>query len=52
VLDVHDEIVCEVDEVIADEAAEHLHNIMTSLPEWADGFPAGADGGSGKRYRK
>ena len=52
VLDVHDEIVCEVPEETESQSAHVLHEIMTSLPEWAEGFPAGADGGSGKRYRK
>lgn len=52
VLDVHDEIVCEVDDGELVIARHVLHDIMTSLPDWAEGFPAGADGGDGKRYRK
>lgn len=52
VLHVHDELVCEVDDSCADEAEEYLHEVMTDLPEWAEGFPLGADGHSGRRYRK
>jgi DNA polymerase len=52
VLHVHDEIVCEVPEQGAEEAGELLHAIMCDLPEWATGFPIGADGHEGERYRK
>jgi DNA polymerase len=52
VLHVHDEIVAEVPESDADDGAEALHAIMTTVPEWATGFPLGADGHVGKRYRK
>ena len=52
VLHVHDEIVCDVPEQHSDAAATWLHDAMTTLPAWAAGFPAGADGWTGKRYRK
>jgi DNA polymerase len=52
VLHVHDEIVCEVPEQVAEEAADELHRIMTTVPEWAEGFPAAGAGHTGKRYRK
>lgn len=52
VLTAHDEIACEVDERHGAEAYEALHQIMTTLPEWSDGFPEGAAGFYGKRYRK
>ena len=35
----HDEIVCEVDEVRADEAKAILRREMLTLPEWAAGLP-------------
>lgn len=52
VLHVHDEIVCEVPESDAGDGAEALHHIMTTVPEWAEGFPLGAAGHVGRRYRK
>jgi DNA polymerase len=52
VLHVHDEIVCEVPASDADDGAEALHLIMTSVPDWAEGFPLGAAGHVGSRYRK
>lgn len=52
VLHVHDEIAAEVPASAEKEGAEYLHEIMTDLPEWASGFPIGAAGGAGKRYRK
>ena len=52
VLHVHDELVCEVPAAGAREASELLHAIMLHLPEWAEGFPIGADGHAGVRYRK
>lgn len=52
VLHVHDEIVAEVPKSAEREAREYLHDIMTTVPEWARGFPLGADGHSGTRYRK
>jgi DNA polymerase len=52
VLHVHDEIVSEVPASAADEGLEYLTAIMLDLPEWAEGFPIGAAGHVGRRYRK
>lgn len=52
VLDVHDEIACDVPESAEEEADAELDQIMTTLPEWAEGFPVGAKGHHGRRYRK
>jgi DNA polymerase len=52
VLHVHDEIVADVPASAAKDAGVHLLELMTTLPEWAEGFPAGAAGHVGKRYRK
>lgn len=52
VLHVHDEIVCEVDVTTLRDAEEALHEIMTTPPEWAEGFPLGAQTFSAPRYRK
>lgn len=52
VLHVHDELVCEVPSSDEAEAAEVLHDIMTTVPDWAPGFPLGAAGHTGKKYRK
>lgn len=46
VLHVHDEIVC------ARGTYEDIRRIMLQLPEWAEGFPIGAAGHEGARYRK
>ena len=52
VLHVHDEIVGEVPISAEAEAREYLHDVMTHVPDWAEGFPLGAAGHSGTRYRK
>lgn len=52
VLDVHDEIVGQVPRGAGREGYEYMHEIMTTLPAWAAGFPVGAAGHWGKRYRK
>lgn len=52
VLTVHDEIVLDVPESDEADAAQALHHIMTTVPEWAEGFPLGAAGHVGRRYRK
>jgi DNA polymerase len=52
VLHVHDEIVCEVPREAAREGFELLKAIMTDVPAWAEGFPLGAAGHTGSRYRK
>jgi DNA polymerase len=46
VLHVHDEIVC------ARGSLEDIRGVMLALPEWAEGFPIGAAGHEGFRYRK
>lgn len=51
-LDVHDEIVGQVPAGCVREGYEHLRTIMLDLPEYAEGFPVGAAGHTGKRYRK
>lgn len=52
VLHVHDEGVCDVLARAAAEASAELHQIFLTLPEWAKGFPIGAAGHHGERYRK
>jgi len=52
VLTVHDEIVCEAPAEAAQEAYEYLRHEMTTLPAWAAGFPIGASGYWGARYKK
>jgi len=52
VLHVHDEIVCEVPLGALEDGYHELHEITTTLPDWAAGFPIGAAGFHGKRYRK
>lgn len=52
VLHVHDEGVCEVDEALGDEGLEYMREIMSDVPEWADGLPIVLDGFTGRRYRK
>jgi DNA polymerase len=49
VLHVHDEIAVQGR---GKEAYDNLHRIMMTLPDWARGFPVGAAGFSGERYRK
>ncbi len=52
VLTIHDEIVCDVPAGAVAEAYDELHRAMVTLPPWAAGFPVGADGWTGRRYRK
>lgn len=52
VLSVHDELVCEVPEAEADDALALLEDVMCDLPDWAAGFPIGAEGFVARRYRK
>jgi DNA polymerase len=52
VLHIHDEIVCEVPRGSMAAAYKELEHIMLTLPKWADGFPMGAAGHFGVRYRK
>jgi DNA polymerase bacteriophage-type len=50
VLTVHDEIVAESSE--RSGTAEHFSELMTVLPDWADGLPLVAEGYEDRRYRK
>jgi DNA polymerase len=52
VLTAHDEIACEVPESSGAEAYATLHQVMTTLPDCYAGFPTGAVGFHGRRYRK
>jgi DNA polymerase len=52
VMHVHDEIVCEDDEHRALHRFPQFKQIMSDLPEWAEGLPVAVDGWVGKRYRK
>ena len=48
---VHDEIIAEVDPDFG--SVEEFETLMTTLPDWAQGWPIKADGGwEGQRYRK
>jgi DNA polymerase bacteriophage-type len=50
---VHDEIVGEVPRTKkGTEGLDHLRRIMLDLDDWAEGFPIGAAGHEGRRYRK
>lgn len=51
-LTVHDEVVCDVDERHATEAAAELSRIMQAVPAWARGMPINASGFEARRYRK
>ena len=51
VMTVHDEVVCEVPD-LPEYNPEKMCEIMTRLPEWAEGFPLAAEGWEGRRFRK
>jgi len=44
ILHVHDEVVCEVPEAIADEALSNILNIMSTPPDWIPDIPVAAEG--------
>jgi DNA polymerase len=48
----HDEIVCEVDAVRAEEAKAILRREMLTLPKWAEGLPLQSEEQVCKRYSK
>lgn len=50
ILTVHDEVISEVDEDFG--TIEEFENIMSEVPEWAEGFPVESEGWRGKRYKK
>lgn len=52
VLDVHDEIVCDVPRGAGAEALDELHAIMIAKSEWMTGMPLAAEGFVSRRYRK
>jgi DNA polymerase len=52
VLHVHDEIVCEVEDSKVDEALERIVEIMSTCPEWAEGFPVACEGFISPRFVK
>jgi DNA polymerase len=50
VLHVHDEIVVECREDIADAVSAEIHKIMCAPPAWAEGLPLAAEGVTTTRY--
>ncbi len=52
VLHVHDEIVIECASEAAEFVAEHLHEVMCTAPDWAQGFPLNAEVKVMERYGK
>jgi DNA polymerase len=50
VMHTHDELVAECDEDKGD--VSEFEELITQLPDWAEGFPLNAEGWRGKRYRK
>lgn len=49
VLDVYDEVVCEVDQ---DVSMETIYDLMTTTPEWAEGLPVDSSVAEADRYFK
>jgi DNA polymerase I-like protein with 3'-5' exonuclease and polymerase domains len=49
---VHDEIVIECASEAAEFVAEHLHEVMCTAPDWAQGFPLNAEVKVMERYGK
>lgn len=49
---VHDEVVAEEDENLAEHTLDILINIMGQNPSWAKGLPLGADGFTSQFYKK
>lgn len=52
VLTVHDELVVDVPWSARKEGLDELKECMLELDDWANGFPVGAEGHIGRRYRK
>lgn len=51
VLTVHDEVICEAPDT-ADFNAEHLSQLLSTVPPWGDGLPLSAGGFESYRYKK
>ena len=49
---IHDELIAEVSEVMADRALTDMLNVMTIPPSWAIGLPLDAEGRVADRYTK
>lgn len=52
ILTVHDELLAEADDEVADAKLAAMQAVMNTPPTWAPGLPVGSDGWVGKRYRK
>ena len=52
ILTVHDELLGEADDAVADAKLAAMQAIMGEAPAWAPGLPVGSDGWVGQRYRK
>lgn len=51
-LQVHDEIACEIPQKSAEEASTWITDQLEYVPEWAEGLPLEVEGGYGERYAK
>jgi DNA polymerase len=49
---IHDEVVCETNDHLADEALRQINEIMAVSPTWAKGLPLKGDGYISKYYKK
>lgn len=52
IMHVHDEIVCLEKVGRAEAGLAYLERLMSTPPDWAEGFPLGADGYVSRRYKK
>ena len=52
VLTVHDEVVTEIPEAMAERALSEIPKLMTDHPPWAKDWPIGVEGGVTRRYSK
>jgi DNA polymerase I-like protein with 3'-5' exonuclease and polymerase domains len=52
ILRVHDEVVCLVDEAVAEESKRGIESIMATPPEWCKSLPMGAEASVMKYYAK
>ena len=51
VLTVHDEVICEAPNT-ADFNADHLSQLLSTVPPWAEGLPLSSGGFESPRYKK